>query len=113
MGLIAFVALDQRSWITRFLEFRPIALIGVMSYGIYVWHGLLGGTGPYRSAGTEFPVDMHTGLILTILIVPLSYYGFEKPFLLMKDRFRHRGQVSARSESRSNVVPTSLQSTFD
>lgn len=91
-GLIAYVFLNQDSWVTKVLDIKPLALIGVMSYGIYVWHAVLGGTGPYRTPDMKFPMEMRTGFILTFVVAPMSYYGFEKPFLAIKDRFRQRGQ---------------------
>jgi peptidoglycan/LPS O-acetylase OafA/YrhL len=67
------------------LEYRPLRWIGMVSYGLYLWHWPL-----IRAAE-----DTHWGpLSQTILafgatfaISAFSFYWYEKPFLRLKDRF--------------------------
>lgn len=73
--------------LNRLLEFKPLAAIGVLSYGLYLWHvpikewliGLMG-QGSNRAAvvGIEFA--------LTFLVAGLSYRYLERPLLRLKDR---------------------------
>ncbi len=88
--LLMYIYFRQESVLVKLLEFKPLALLGVMSYGAYVWHAILAGTGPYRHNGATFPVEMNTGLVLTAIVVPMSYYGVELRFLKLKDRFRQK-----------------------
>ena len=84
--LIGWVYLNQRSIAVRLLEFRPIQYIGMISYGIYMWQGFFLSTGPNRGAAQTWPPNQAIGLLLLILIAPLSYHFFEKPFLRAKKR---------------------------
>ena len=78
---------NQNSVVVKALELKPIVWIGVMSYGLYVWHGMFMGTGPYRFSGSKIPFDQDIGLIITLIVTPIVYYGFERPILRLKDRF--------------------------
>lgn len=84
--LILFVYFNQRSPMVRALEIRPLAYIGLISYGLYVWQGIFTGNGPYRQF-PSFPPSIELGLILTCIVAPLSYHFFEKPILRLKRRF--------------------------
>ena len=84
--LILFVYFNQRSPMVRALEIRPLAYIGLISYGLYVWQGIFTGNGPYRQF-PSFPPSIELGLILTCIAAPLSYHFFEKPILRLKGRF--------------------------
>lgn len=88
--VIGYVFFNQDSLTTRMLDIKPLILIGIMSYGIYVWHGVLAGVGPYRTPDSTYPLPTYPGLLLVILIVPLSYYGYERYFLDLKDRYRSK-----------------------
>uniref|UniRef100_UPI004043EE9C hypothetical protein n=1 Tax=Pseudomonas aeruginosa TaxID=287 RepID=UPI004043EE9C len=58
--------------LVKALEFKPLAVLGVISYGLYVWQGIFTGNGPYRSGGT-FPPPVDIGVWLTFIVAPLSY----------------------------------------
>lgn len=86
----------------RALDWRPLALLGVASYSLYLWHD------PVISAvvGTG---GAPTGLLgLLVLLVPLciaaafvSYFVIERPFL----RFRRRWGPTTASPARSGDGP--------
>ena len=84
--LILYIFHNQCSLIVRVLEFRPLALLGVISYGLYVWQGFFTGNGPYRMA-EQFPPVLDTGLLLTFFAAPLSFLFFEEPILKLKKRY--------------------------
>lgn len=84
--LIGWVYLNQRSVAVRVLEFAPIRYIGIISYGVYMWQGFFLSTGPARAATQTWPPDQMTGFLLLLLVAPLSYHFFEKPFLRAKKR---------------------------
>jgi peptidoglycan/LPS O-acetylase OafA/YrhL len=83
--LIAHVVLERRSPLGRFLAIRPVAWVGKISYGIYLWHLLV-----IRLLGPH--VDGPEGLRVLVLtaasiaIGAASYYGFELRFLRLKRR---------------------------
>lgn len=78
-------------WFERFLEFRPIAYLGKISYGLYVYHFVIIWfvTVPFRvSSIAPVPfLNAAAALILTTLVAGLSYRLLEKPLLDLKDRF--------------------------
>jgi peptidoglycan/LPS O-acetylase OafA/YrhL len=78
--LILGTVLHPSSLAGRLLESRPLRLIGVMSYSIYLWQSVF-----YTRAWThvtplgrfnEFPLNA----IGTLLVAALSYYLIEVPF---------------------------------
>jgi peptidoglycan/LPS O-acetylase OafA/YrhL len=86
----------------RWLGTRVMVGLGVLSYGIYLWHE--GVTDVYRSArgfkvtapnGVSiyqltgwFPAMLAFCLVGSILLAAVSYYLVERPALLLKDRDR-------------------------
>jgi peptidoglycan/LPS O-acetylase OafA/YrhL len=100
-GLVAFFAvapaavalLDARSLCYRALTFAPVAWLGLVSYGIFLWHQ------PF--AAKFLPVlrlDVHGRVVLYTLSVfavatacaAVSYYAVERPILRFKDPRRRR-----------------------
>jgi peptidoglycan/LPS O-acetylase OafA/YrhL len=79
------------SWFERALEFPPIAYLGRISYGLYIYHfaiiWLL--SLPFGfSSGLPMPWWIAAlALLATTLVSSLSYRFIEKPFLNFKDRF--------------------------
>jgi peptidoglycan/LPS O-acetylase OafA/YrhL len=84
-GVITYVALSPRAWLTRVLEWPPIAYLGGISYGVYVWQGILTGNGPYRPM-PGWPPDPLIGAVAACVVAALSYHFLEKPILAYKDR---------------------------
>ena len=77
--ILIWIYRHQSSTVVRCLEISPLRFIGLISYGLYVWHAFLMGTGPYRATGQNWPPTQEVGFVLLLLIAPLSYYGFERP----------------------------------
>jgi peptidoglycan/LPS O-acetylase OafA/YrhL len=95
LGLgIAWIVLNQQSWPVRLLEFRPLAYLGTISYGVYMYHGVFIATGPYRAPGIDWPPPTAAGLLMLMVVAPLSYHYFEKPLLTLKDRYFRKGGQS-------------------
>lgn len=85
IGAAAFPHLD-RGPVTRVLWWRPLALLGLASYSVYLWHVYV------LSYFTGKGVDDF--IPLTVLVVPLSmiaagisYKVIEEPFLRMRRRW--------------------------
>lgn len=85
---ISWIYLNQGSFITRTLEFRPLKYIGMISYGIYMYQGFFLSTGPYRATTQSWPPNQYIGLLLLIIVAPISYHFFEKPITNMKSKLQ-------------------------
>lgn len=84
--LVLYVFRNQESLLVRLLELRPLAYVGVISYGLYVWQGVFTGNGPYREFA-RFPPPLDVGLLLTFIAAPVSYLLLERPILRLKARY--------------------------
>jgi peptidoglycan/LPS O-acetylase OafA/YrhL len=85
--LIARLVFYPLPALRRLLEFRPLVVIGVMSYGLYLWHmpikeGLISVTGQ----ASNRPLVVGSEFVLTFLVAGLSYRYLERPLLRLKDR---------------------------
>lgn len=85
-SLLLYIHYRQDSIAVQMLEFKPLVIIGVISYGLYVWQGVFTGNGPYRTSA-EFPPPLYTGLWITFIAAPLTYVFFERPLLRIKARY--------------------------
>jgi len=104
---VVWIYLNQQSRLTRILEFRPLAYIGTISYGIYMYQGFFLSTGPYRLVYQDWPPSQPVGLMLLCVVAPLSYHYFEKPLTqsrskLLRTRESHHGD----GKSCANLAPS-------
>ena len=78
-----------RGAIRRFLQWWPMAALGVISYGIYLWHETwiyqILGQGHYHDFNLEFWAFFLSVLGLSIGSASLSYFIVEKPALRLKN----------------------------
>ena len=78
-ALILLVVFAPSNAITRMLSLRPITAIGVVSYGLYLWHWpvfVLAGPNVLRLNGLPLTVVQW---VLTALLALLSYVLIERP----------------------------------
>ena len=78
----------------RLLAWAPVAWLGLISYGIFLWHlavqfvlldnGWIGGPDP----AARTVVSVILVLAFTVPIAAFSYYVIERPFLRLKERGR-------------------------
>jgi peptidoglycan/LPS O-acetylase OafA/YrhL len=73
---------------SRALSLPPLAYLGRISYGMYMWHSLCLGL-TVVLLPTDEAIMLLTPL-LTIAVAAVSYALFEKPFLRAKSRFASR-----------------------
>jgi peptidoglycan/LPS O-acetylase OafA/YrhL len=97
----------QANVVTRFLSLRPIAYLGVVSYGIYLWHLPVGqwlshGIGPEASPLRRLILLLTVGTAITLLWSAFSDRFVEKPFLQRK---RSSGGVP-QAPAASGPLPT-------
>jgi peptidoglycan/LPS O-acetylase OafA/YrhL len=84
--LLTYLTHHQHVFFTTLLEWKPLAFIGKISYGIYVWQGLFLGTGPGGSLWIQQPFQ---NIVLTFVVAILSYSFIEKKALKLKSRFQN------------------------
>ena len=80
-GLAAtlLVTLDHHpGWPRRLLSARPLVWVGLMSYGIYLWHWPL--LSMARALGVDTPLGaLVVGFAITPAIAAMSYHLVERP----------------------------------
>jgi peptidoglycan/LPS O-acetylase OafA/YrhL len=81
----------------RILNCRPLAVVGVLSYSLYLWQQLF--LNPERE---HWACGWPGGLIFTAIAAVLSYGLIEKPFLALKERL---GAPHDRAARREVVIP--------
>jgi peptidoglycan/LPS O-acetylase OafA/YrhL len=91
-ALVGACVIREDNGLAPVLKLRPIAFIGVLSYGMYLLnslsvHAVLSALGPF---GLAHPLIVFPcGLGLAVAAAFLSYRYFETPFLELKKRFAH------------------------
>ncbi|MGB3489911.1 MAG: acyltransferase [Xanthobacteraceae bacterium] len=84
-GLIAWVYLNQKRRVVRYMDWGPIGYTGAISYGLYMWQGLLGGNGSYREPPfIDFPIQVEYGVLLAIPVAMISFHFFEQPLINLR-----------------------------
>jgi peptidoglycan/LPS O-acetylase OafA/YrhL len=98
--LVARCVLLPDGWAGRLLETRPLIVIGVLSYSIYLWQQLfLDRTSDALIA--SFPLN----LVLVAACAVGSYLLIERPFLWLRPRLEARWLGGARQPSGRVVAP--------
>ena len=118
MPLVNFVAMlmilattRPTSWLYRLCHLAPLRSLGKVSYGLYVYHltaywwcedfcrRLAYGHGVPKAAGA---VEATAGFGATMILAYASFYGYERWFLLLKNRF---SSVRGRAERAAVAHP--------
>lgn len=82
----------ETGWMGRALNLRPVVLVGLWSYSVYLWQQVFLNHHDQASWYTAFPQNL--GLVVCVAAV--SYYVVERPFLLWRERLESRFFVAAR-----------------
>ncbi len=89
----------ENNWIGKFLSTKPMVHIGILSYSIYIWQQIFTAPGNdvmFTSYGSKISDSFYDtmsfakfplNLLLIYLTALLSYYGYEKYFLKLKNKF--------------------------
>ena len=92
----------------RLLAWRPLLYVGMVSYGIYLWHlAVLDQLArwDFRSfGGDRSAVWFAATFPISLALATVSYYAIERPFLSLKGRVRGRPHPSS-GESVSEPAP--------
>ncbi len=75
--LIGWCYVHQNSILVRLLDVKPLKYLGKISYGIYMYQGVLLSTSAGRLKGQLWPLPTAYALMILIIITPLSYHYLE------------------------------------
>jgi peptidoglycan/LPS O-acetylase OafA/YrhL len=98
---------QDRGVTRRFLQLRPMVYLGMISYGIYLWHQAFitkvhqwGGWADNLLPSGPFLQVLIPALALTIVVASLSWYLVEAPLLRRKGR-----PIFSRTRPRARTTP--------
>lgn len=94
--LVAAVVVNERHWGSALCRWRPVAHIGVVSYGMYLLHQLclIPTEKVLARLGTTDVVPFFVcGSAVTVLVATISYRTLERYFLGLKKRWERRPPV--------------------
>jgi peptidoglycan/LPS O-acetylase OafA/YrhL len=96
--------------VRRLLRFAPVAWLGVVSYGIYLWHqGLIEQIFKWTGRpqfGIPFGILFLSVVVLSTIVATISYLALEQPLLEFANRVTRRKTSVApdRSEAAAAIV---------
>lgn len=102
----------RRGWFVRALEWKPLAFLGQISYGMYVFHfsmtwfaARIRDLAPLSEEAAR-PLTALIAFVATLLLAWLSYRFLELPLLKLKDRyFETDSSKRPAVERRADVLP--------
>jgi peptidoglycan/LPS O-acetylase OafA/YrhL len=90
--LLASVLLQPQHRVVRSLEWRPLAYVGTVSYGVYLLHMIVLDGAHRLASRLSQPADPLVLFLAcsaaTVVCAGASYHWFERPLLRLRDRFR-------------------------
>jgi peptidoglycan/LPS O-acetylase OafA/YrhL len=97
------VTRTDKGFVFALLNSKPLVLIGVWSYSIYLWQQLVLNRRVLDSIYTAFPLN----LILAFGLAALSYYLVEKPALRLRQRLE--AKFLPKRRAKSHTVPEEVK----
>jgi peptidoglycan/LPS O-acetylase OafA/YrhL len=95
-ALVLLVFIDNTSPITKVMRWRPLAWIGTISYGLYLFHEPISGLahGLIRQAPPAIESIFSgmitlTALVITFAVAAASYYLFERRIIVYGHTFKY------------------------
>jgi peptidoglycan/LPS O-acetylase OafA/YrhL len=89
--LLCWIVSAETGFIRKALSFAPMAWIGKISYGLYLWHVPIF----FKIGGLNLPNTAKTITMFTVSLTAaaFSHYFIERPFLRLKAKMRRSVQV--------------------
>ena len=123
-GVFAFLLLlpavfgpQDRTLVRRLLRSWPVASIGVISYGIYLWHLNLIDESikwmDWRPGAIPFWILTLFVLAVSVGFASASYFGLERPILRLKDRIGWWDPRSQSPKSDTTAQPPAVEEGSD
>ena len=81
--LLIHVAIESKSWLAGVLAWRPMVLLGGISYSLYLWQQLFLGR-----FGQSWWQQLPQALLFAVICAVLSYWILERPFFALRDRLK-------------------------
>jgi peptidoglycan/LPS O-acetylase OafA/YrhL len=82
----------------RALDWKPVAVLGLASYSLYMWHlPIVEHLAAHQMKGDGFAVDLAVMAPLSIVVALISYRVIEEPFLKLRKRWQ--GAESSRTKT--------------
>ncbi len=104
-ALVVACVVREDNGLARLLRLRALSRLGVVSYGVYLWHVItLQGVRPWLDA-PPLPASVMPWLVFGAnaaaawAAAEVSYRVLERPFLRWKERFRPDGRAAAQALS--------------
>jgi len=89
LGLILSLVSGSDSWIYRLLSIRPFVFVGLISYGLYLWHFPL--VAPLSNRWNwPWPIAVAVIVALSLVLATLSYVLVERPMQSLRHRLGQR-----------------------
>lgn len=87
--IASLIVINQRHWLKKAFQLKPLTYTGKISYGLYVYHPLC-----YYIVGQYFKFGSIIGSFIlcffcSYAVASLSYYLFESRFLILKRKFSY------------------------
>ncbi|HEV2150141.1 MAG TPA: acyltransferase [Longimicrobiaceae bacterium] len=105
--LVVQLLLVHRSTLWRWLDWRPVAYLGALSYPLYLWH-MVGSAIGHRIPGIPPGLDPVAGVLASIALAAGSYHLLEQPILrlrpMLEARLVGRNATPAGSSAPSGIV---------
>lgn len=86
-SLLWFVVTTRENWFSGAMRWRPLRFIGRISYGLYIFHPPVFAAVFGWLAGYSWWLRGPAGLVAVFALALLSWYGFERHFIRLKDRW--------------------------
>jgi peptidoglycan/LPS O-acetylase OafA/YrhL len=94
--MVAELAVNTDRAFARVLSWRPLAYIGLISYGLYLYHMLI-----FRAVGHWLNLsrtpESSIAIALSLAVAAASYRWLESPFLRVKKRYASEGGLDEKA----------------
>ena len=107
---LLWVTSNPQTIVARLLRSRPLKTLGVLSYGIYLWHPMAATltrmnldpliADSLPEADLRLIIHLTNYVVLTVSVAALGYLMVEKPFLRMKEQFDVAGRAVSQNRHR-------------